>query len=75
MGAYAQRLAEQLNPRTIDERFAEANELRSVSMREIGDGMAEIIARVPVVKAYAIMDRLTKQAKAIQKTDQAERRA
>lgn len=73
--AYARRLAEQLNPRTIDERFADANELRSVTVREIGDGMAELIARMPVAKAFAILDRLTRQAQAIEQDDLAERRA
>jgi hypothetical protein len=73
--AFARRLAEQLDPRSIDERFAEANEARLVTAREIGDGMAEVVARLPVDRAFGILDRLTRQAQTIEAADTAERRA
>lgn len=65
----ARQLAERLNPRTIDERFALAHERRLVTVTEVDDGMAEIRALLPVVVAFGIVDRLTRQAKAIHEAD------
>jgi hypothetical protein len=72
--AFARRLAEQLNPRTIDERFAEANEERRVWVTELADGMARLEALLPVTEAFGIFDRLTRGAKAIADADDAVRR-
>jgi hypothetical protein len=71
---FARRLAEQLNPRTIDDRLAEANEERRVWVTELEDGMARLEALLPATEAFGIFDRLTRGAKAIEDADRAERR-
>jgi hypothetical protein len=71
---FARRLAEQLNPRTIDDRFAVANEERRVWVTELADGMARLEALLPATEAFGIFDRLTRGAKAIADADRAERR-
>jgi hypothetical protein len=71
---FARRLAERLNPRSIDERFAEANQGRYVSVTELDDGMARLEALLPATEAFGIFDRLTRGAKAIADADAAARR-
>jgi len=72
--AFARQLAERVNPRSIDERFADARERRLVTVTEVDDGMAELRALLPAVLAFGIADRLDRQAKAIQDADAADRR-
>lgn len=72
--AFARRLAERIDPRTIDERFAEAADRRLVTVTEVDDGMAELRALLPAVLAFGIADRLDRQARAIQEADTADRR-
>lgn len=60
-----QRLAEELQPRTLDERHAEAREARCVRVIAGTDGMSELIATLPTLLADAIYDRLTQQARVI----------
>jgi hypothetical protein len=72
--AFARQLAERFNPRTIDERFAAANEDRTVTVTELDDGMAELRALLPAAVAFGIFDRLTQQAKKVQQRNAAARR-
>lgn len=62
----ARTLAEQHASETIDERHREAKTRRRVTVVEQCDGMADLIAYLPAVEAYAIRDRLTRIAKAIE---------
>jgi hypothetical protein len=63
--AFARQLAERLDPRPMAERHQVAQERRMVSVREVEDGMAELVHLLPTALAHAIHDRLTRQAKAI----------
>jgi hypothetical protein len=60
-----QLIAERLHPRTLDERHREAQEQRMVRVVPLGDGMADVIVTTTITLAHAIMDRLTRQATAI----------
>jgi hypothetical protein len=63
--AFARQLAERLNPRDLAERHAEARAGRAVSVRDVDEGMAELVALLPTAEAHGIFDRLTRQARAI----------
>jgi hypothetical protein len=69
LGSSLARLSESLQPRTMAERHQEARADRGTCVRDIGDGMAEFSTIQPAVLAHAIHDRITQQAKAIQKAD------
>ncbi|MGQ2915201.1 DUF222 domain-containing protein [Microbacterium aurantiacum] len=58
-------LAQELHPRTLAERHVEARGERRVGRQSVGDGMSDLIARVPEVLAAAIDDRLNEQASTI----------
>lgn len=62
----ARALAEQYANESIDERHGEARIRRRVTVVEQCDGMADLIAYLPAVEAYAIRDRLTRIARAIE---------
>lgn len=68
----ARRLAETWAERTIDERSCAAETLRRVIVVDTEDGMADLIAHLPAVEAYAIKDRLTRIARTIECTEQPE---
>jgi ribosomal protein L18 len=61
--AFAQAMAEKVNPALLTERHASARAQRGVSVRDLADGMAEFIVRMAAVEAHGIHDRLTQQAK------------
>jgi hypothetical protein len=69
LGSALARIAEALQPRTMAERHQEARADRGACVRDIGEGMAEFSTIQPAVLAYAIHDRITQQANAIQKAD------
>jgi hypothetical protein len=71
---FARRLAEQYDPRTIDERFSEAQKRGSVTVVDCPDGQAELRLLAGAAEIYGIHDRLTRQAKAIEAADAACRR-
>jgi hypothetical protein len=71
---FARRLAEQYDPRTIDERFAEAHKGRRVDVVDYPDGQGELRLRGGATEIRGIHDRLTRQAKAIEAADAACRR-
>lgn len=56
----ARRLAETWAETPIEERHQEARTLRHVKVIDGDDGMADLIAHLPAVEAYAIRDRLTR---------------
>ncbi|MEO6942180.1 MAG: DUF222 domain-containing protein, partial [Terrimesophilobacter sp.] len=60
--------ASRLRTESFEDRHAEARELRSVSIRELGEGMSELLHLLPTPFAAAIFDRLTRQAKAVAAT-------
>ncbi|MFJ6652484.1 DUF222 domain-containing protein [Microbacterium sp. NPDC091313] len=63
--AFAARVVEDLHPRSITERHTDAAQTRRVWVDDLGDGLAQlgVIASAPLV--HGVMDRLTRQAKAI----------
>lgn len=61
--AMARKTAAQLAPATFDERHAAANAERSVTVRDLDDGMSLLTAYLPSTVAHAIHDRLTELAR------------
>ncbi|WP_125098394.1 HNH endonuclease signature motif containing protein [Leucobacter chromiireducens] len=59
----ARAIAAKYAERTVEERHREAVARRSVRVRDFEDGMAELVAFLPAVEAYAIMDRLGRIAR------------
>ncbi len=57
--------AERFLDRSLDERAADAAALREVRVRDLSDGMAQLLAVVPATLAHGIDDRLTEQARAV----------
>lgn len=60
----AKVIAERFATLTLDERHVDANKRRSVCVVPQADGMADLIAHLPAVEAYAIADRISRIAKA-----------
>ncbi len=65
IGPVVEAIAARLNPRSVDERHAEANERRGVWVRARGDGMGDLILTGPMVLVQAGHDRLTQYARQI----------
>lgn len=63
--AFAVALAERMQPESITQRFQRAALTRMVTVTEIDDGMAEVRAILPVTEAFAVHDRLSRQAREI----------
>ncbi|KAA9147403.1 DUF222 domain-containing protein [Microbacterium lushaniae] len=63
--AFAVALAERMQPESITARFQRAVQARMVTVSEIDDGMAQVRAILPAAEAFAVHDRLTRQARAI----------
>ncbi|MBZ4486783.1 HNH endonuclease [Microbacterium sp. cx-55] len=61
----ARRLAERAEPRSLTERHAEASRQRGVFVRDLDDGMSELLAILPSVLAHGAHDRLTQFARQI----------
>ncbi len=68
LAAAARVLGVRMAPQTFDERHAQAREARSVTIRDLDDGMSELLHLLPTPLAAAIFDRLTRQAKAVEAT-------
>ena len=58
-------LAHRIDPVPLTERHATAAEGRRVWVRDLDDGMAELVALLPAPLAYGIRDRLTQYARAL----------
>ena len=59
-------VAEQIQPVGMTERHRHARKARTVYVRELDDGMGELVAILPAVLAKGCMDRLTSIAHAVQ---------
>lgn len=60
--AHARRIAEHFAECSLEERHREARARRGVRVVDLDDGMADVIATVGAVEAYAIKDRLARIA-------------
>lgn len=58
-------IAARVNPRTIDERHAEARHGRTVWVTDLADGMAQLTAVMAATLAHGTFDRLTQHAHAV----------
>lgn len=65
LAATAKITAARLRAGSFEERHVKAREGRSVTIRDLDDGMSELIQLLPTVYAAAIFDRLTRQAIAV----------
>src|SRR5690606_22573268 len=61
----AKTVAAKLRPGVFEERHAAARQERSITIRDLDEGMSELVHFLPTVYAAAIFDRLTRQAKAV----------
>lgn len=61
--SHARRIADNVRPKSLQERHDEAAQCRMVAVRELSDGMAELTATMPAPLAYGIFDRLTRGAR------------
>ncbi len=68
LASTAKVAAARLRAGSLEERHARAREGRSVSIRDLAEGMSELVQLLPTVYAAAVFDRLTRQAKAIAAT-------
>jgi hypothetical protein len=68
LAATAKIAADRLRTESFEERHARAREARSVSIRDLDNGMSELLHLLPTPFAAAIFDRLTRQAKAVSAT-------
>lgn len=65
LASSAKVLAARLQSTTFEERHSQACELRHVTIRDLNNGMSELLHLLPTPLAAAIFDRLTRQAKAV----------
>ena len=59
------RVAERFQPRSMDERHADAREKRSVWVKDTGDGMTQLGLLGPSALVHGVFERLTAMAKAV----------
>jgi hypothetical protein len=65
LASTARIAAARLREGSFEERHAKARDERRVEIRDLDDGMSQLIHWLPTVHAAAIFDRLTRQAKAV----------
>ncbi|HWI32112.1 MAG TPA: DUF222 domain-containing protein, partial [Microbacterium sp.] len=65
LGPIAKLLAHRAQPRTLEDRHAEAREERRVRVTDLPDGMAELLLIQPSVLIRGIYDRITEQARTV----------
>ncbi|KJQ55431.1 HNH endonuclease signature motif containing protein [Microbacterium sp. SA39] len=63
---HGRRVAERFQPRSIDERHADAREKRSVWVKDVGDGMTQLGLLGPSALVHGVFERLTAMAKSVQ---------
>jgi hypothetical protein len=68
LAATARIAAARLRAESFEERHAKARDGRRVTIRDLDEGMSELIQLLPTVYAAAVFDRLTRQAKAVAAT-------
>jgi hypothetical protein len=59
----ARSLAEHAHPESLEDRHRRARAGRRVTVRELDDGMAQLLADLPAPLAHGILDRLSQQAR------------
>lgn len=69
---FAKMLAERIHPRSLTERHEAAAGERAVRVVDLPDGMAELIATLPVTIAHAAYDRLSAMAREVTRAIAAE---
>ena len=72
--SYAEQVAENLNPRSIQERHDDAVLDRRIWVEDLRDGMSMLGTIGPSVEVHGVYDRLTRQGKTIKAADRAARR-
>ena len=72
--SYAEQVAENLNPRSIQERHDDALLDRRIWVEDLRDGMSMLGTIGPSVEVHGVYDRLTRQGKTIKAADRAARR-
>ncbi|HEU4850128.1 MAG TPA: DUF222 domain-containing protein, partial [Terrimesophilobacter sp.] len=60
--------AARLRAESFEERHARSREGRKITIRDLDEGMSELVHILPTVYAAAVFDRLTRQAKAVAAT-------
>ncbi|KAF2414042.1 hypothetical protein B1729_07150 [Microbacterium sp. B35-04] len=73
--AYAKQQADIHNPLTMQERHDLAARGRRIWVTDVDDGMSVLCQLLPTVIAHGIIERTTRQAQLIKRTDAARRRA
>ena len=68
LASSARILAARFRAETFEKRHSKACELRELSIRDLDNGMSELLHVLPTPFAAAIFDRLTRQAKAVSAT-------
>lgn len=68
LAGLAKITAARLRAQSFEERHAQARDGRKLTIRDLDDGMSELVHLLPTVYAAAIFDRLTRQAKAVAAT-------
>ncbi|MBB5631988.1 hypothetical protein BKA04_000211 [Cryobacterium mesophilum] len=68
LAATAKITAARLRAESFEKRHARARDARTLTIRDLDDGMSELVHVLPTVYAAAIFDRLTRQAKAVAAT-------
>ncbi len=72
--SYAEQVAENLNPLSMQERHDDAVLDRRIWVEDLRDGMSMLGAIGPSVEVHGVYDRLTRQGKTIKAADRAARR-
>lgn len=68
LASAARMISAKLRTQTFEDRHSSACESRCVTIRDLDDGMSELLHLLPTPFAAAIFDRLTRQAKAVAAT-------
>ena len=72
--SYAEQVAENLNPKSMQERHDDAVLDRRIWVEDLRDGMSMLGVIGPSVEVHGVYDRLTRQGKAVKAADRAARR-
>ncbi|WP_425844229.1 DUF222 domain-containing protein [Agrococcus sp. TSP3-2-1] len=67
--ARSKRIVDSALTEPLQQRYDRAREQRSVRFVDVGDGMGDLIARLPVVRGMAMVDRLAQAARSKPKDD------
>lgn len=68
LSASARILAARMTAKDFEERHTQARDARAVTIRDLDNGMSELLHRLPTPFAAAVFDRLKRQARAVAAT-------